>query len=316
MATTFDPLNALANDTLKEVKKWGTFGGSSSSTDGFWQKPTDRELRKGKMQLGNDITSYSFKGGMETVQSILGQFPSTVVPGAKAVQVSYSQNGQPVGDIQVTVYTLEPVHEHEELEEPKDYGTDGEGNIDYDNWTMEGLARDKETRYQIVWEPAYEWPPFKLGGKILTKPEEVWIGYYAILKGYKPDDTVEYKGKKVKVQHIGSGHYKEIAKNNIFEKFAANIKILVKITTRKWKASKTAVEHGRIYAHNVQKVVNKHKVKWVTITAEGNRDDASDTESHHRSKTYTVTETIMEKTPYTGQHIPNGYTVEDMTINE
>lgn len=315
----FDPLGALSADQLKEMKKWGTIGDMGSSVDGHWQKPTDRELRKNKMQLGNNSSSYTFRGGMAEVSDILGQFPGTIVPGTnKAVTVDYKQNNHPVGTINVTVYNLAPVPSGEEPEEVKDYGTDGEGGVDYDNWTMERQSRQKETKYKIIFEPARDWPPFKFGDKILLNPKELWRSYRAIQEGHRPGDIVTVEGQRTLVQHVGSGHFKEVKKDTVYEKFIDRVKVLVKVTSRSWKVSASAVEHNRIYHHDTPpKPVSNYKLKWVTVSIQGNRDDDSSTEENPRSKTYTVTESTYEKSLYKeGWKPPHGYSVEDATIDE
>lgn len=308
----------------KPLKIFGTVGGSTR--EWYEQVPTNAELKHGtpehptvrEFTVGETIESYTIKGTEADAWTILGQYSHDPVLGRKGVQVHYKQEEHPLDTISVNIFKIDLVpDEGTDLEETRDYGSD-DGETDYDDWTMERHARNKKKTYKIVLEDAKEWPPFKIGKKILMKPSELWVSFAALQAGYRPGDMVSYGGSMHKVCHINGGHYSGVAYTEVYQRFISKIEILVLTESRSWKVSAKAAAKDHLYKKDGQhKIVNDNKIQYVQITVQGNRDGKlKQGQDEPESRTYTVIETITTKQPYYGQHIPHGFEKEERTTDD
>ena len=172
-----DPLGALSADQLKEIKQWGTIEDFGTSSNGHWQKPTNDALLHSDPEggrtfsLGATSANYTFKGGLSDVYDVLSGFPSSPnVPGAKGVEVTMTQDGEPLATISVTVHEIQMNPRGETPKEAADFGSDGEGNPDYGEWSMKNDEKVTDDKWSIVWEDTTAWPPFAYMGKQLIDP--------------------------------------------------------------------------------------------------------------------------------------------------
>lgn len=56
--------------------------------------------------------------------------------------------------------TLRVKIESHESEDDVDYGTDGQGNIDYDDWSTQRKAKITTDKWYLEWDDVKNWPPF------------------------------------------------------------------------------------------------------------------------------------------------------------
>lgn len=157
----------------KPIKIYGQVG----ITTGGWyaQIPNDEELRVGTpehplsrpLAVGETVESYTIRGTEADAINILNQYSHEPHSGNLGVQVHYKQELHPLDTISVNVFRITITDSGTSADESKDYGSDGYGNTDYDDWTMQRHARKKEKKYMLVYEDAKDWPPFKLGDRVL-----------------------------------------------------------------------------------------------------------------------------------------------------
>lgn len=172
MSTIIDPLGEIAADHLKPIKKFGNLrSDSGSSIVGHWQKPKASYLEEQGWELGGDAVTYNYKGGESVVNDILSRFPAEPTQaGGKGVQVTLSQDGEPLGNISVTVLQVLMKPRGETPKEEADFGSDGEGNPDYDVWSMKNEKQLNNDTWKLEWDDVKNWLPFAYYGKQLIDP--------------------------------------------------------------------------------------------------------------------------------------------------
>lgn len=278
--------------------------------------PTDEELQAAKLEKNGD--TYTLEYTTNNPAELQAEFTSYPEKGKYAYDLDFTAEAGGIYRVTVTATKMRYIIEGRDHEEEVDYGSDGEGNIDYADWTMERQAnRSKVKKYAVVWEEAREWPPFKYGSKYLI-PEDVWVGMLALLKGFKPGDEFMWEGRKVTACTVsGTGYNPDIKFDPTYLEFGKRKKIFVTTETRSWVVSSVGMRKGHLYADE-KRVEDKRmkKLKWVSLGIAGNRDGKMGRDGEPTNATYTVTETTTIKEPYTGQKIPHGYTLEDATIEE
>lgn len=172
MSTIIDPLGEIGADYLKPIKKFGKLqSDSGSGVVGHWQKPSASYLEEKGWELGGDAVTYNYKGGESVVNDILSRFPAEPKQtGGNGVQVTLSQDGEPLGNISVTVLQVKMKPRGETPKEEADFGSDGEGSTDYDLWSMKKDKQLTNDKWKIEWEDTKNWLPFAYYGKQLIDP--------------------------------------------------------------------------------------------------------------------------------------------------
>lgn len=300
----------------KTIKSWNVENRESTGGTVYFQSPSEEELLAANLQRGNDTTSYTFT--TKNTADVYQQFISYAEIDLPVYDITATKNDGGIWTVNVKETNLVPIPRGAEHEDDVDYGSE-DGETDYSDWTSERHARTKSRRYQIIWEPGYEWPPFKLGNEILIKPdgEAIIAQYKALEAGYRPGDLINYNGQTKTIGDAGTCS-SSIIPDDIFDKFIKRVKILVIIESRQWVISSAALRKGHLYADETLRTKkNRNKVIWFTRNVQGNRDGKLNKDTNEPdSKTYTVTETTTTKEPYKGQKIPNGYELEDLTKDQ
>ena len=205
MSTIIDPLGAIAADHMKPIKKFGNLrSDSGSSIVGHWQKPKASYLEEQGWELGGDAVTYNYKGGESVVNDILSRFPAEPTQaGGKGVQVTLSQDGEPLGNISVTVLQVLMKPRGETPKEEADFGSDGEGNPDYDVWSMKKNAQLNTDKWKLEWEDVKNWLPFAWYGKQLIDPWTL-AAYKLLVDGdhFLGDIVTMYDGTIEKTQQL------------------------------------------------------------------------------------------------------------------
>lgn len=326
-----DPLNAISSDVLKELKKWGTID-LENGTGGHWQKPSQDELlnhfEDRQYELGGNTATYQYKGGYQDVYNILSQFHSSPGGlGAKGVQITMTKTGAPVADISVTVLQVKMKPRGETPKEEADYGSDGEGNPDYDDWTMKRKSKLTNDKWSLQWEDTKNWLPFSWFGKQLIDP---WtLSAYKMLAdgGHLLGEnvTMTMGGQEMTqplsmfIQRSDHSHdYAEIGwsiadinpvsvGSTAFRKLMEGKVLILKHTwTYEWVVSKKKFEkmkdeEDELTPEQKQKYEEKMGRDGLIVATEGrgNNDGPIDSQTGEAtSATYTITRTFTWKRPY------------------
>lgn len=159
----------------KTIKSWNVENRESTGGTINIQRPTNEELERAKLQLGSDYTNYTFT--TRDISVITTQFNAYPENGEPAYVINATEGEGGVYTVNVTTYTQVPVIEGREHEDDVDYGTDGDGNIDYSDWTTIRRAKVTDERWFLEWDDVKNWPPF-------SKYGIQWIDPWC-LKAYK-----------------------------------------------------------------------------------------------------------------------------------
>lgn len=105
------------------------------------------------------------------MSALLDNFKDTsAVLGNPCYDINVSNGDGDIKTVNVTKTTLVNAMIGQESEDDVDYGTDGEGNIDYDDWTMQRQAKVTDERWSLEWDDCLHWPPFSKYGKQWVDP--------------------------------------------------------------------------------------------------------------------------------------------------
>lgn len=323
-----DPLNAISSDVLKELKKWGTIN-IQNGGGGHWQKPSKDELlnhfEDRQFELGGNSATYQYKGGYQTVYDILSQFPSSPgAVGAKGVQITMTQTGEPLADISVNVLQIKMKPRGERPKEEADFGSDGEGNIDYDEWSMKRNKQLVMDKWSLEWEDTKNWMPFSWFGKQLIDPWAL-AAYQKLKQGKLLGDVVtmtfegadkrdelktfiqrsdwsgEYAQQGWKMTDInpisvGSTAYKKLWDEKVL--------ILKHTWSEEWVVSKKKFVKMKqaeedLTPEQKQKYQDKMGKNGLIVATEGRgNNDGPEENGEKTSDTYTITRTFTWKRPY------------------
>lgn len=328
-----DPLNAISSDVLKELKKWGTID-LQNGTGGHWQKPSQDELlnhfEDRQFELSGNAASYQYKGGYQEVYDILSQFPASPGGvGAKGVQITMTKNGSPVADISVTVLPIKMKPRGETPKEEADYGSDDEGNTDYDDWTMKRKSQLTNDKWSLQWEDTKNWLPFSWFGKQLIDPWTLAAYKMLVDGGHLLGEvvTITAEGGHDKTDKLNTfvqrsdwshpygalgwkiGDINPISVGSTaFRKLMEGKVLILKHTwTYEWVVSKNKFEKMKdeeddLTPEQKQKYQEKMGMKGLIVATEGrgNNDGPVDSQTGEAtSATYTITRTFTWKRPYT-----------------
>lgn len=325
-----DPLGAITADQLKEIKQWGTVD-LANGTGGHWQKPTTDALLNSDpdggrtYSFGANTASYQYKGDLSTVYGILSQFPSSPnVPGARGVDITLTQNGEPLADISVSVHEIQMNARGSTQKEEADFGSDGEGNSDYDDWSMQKQKELVNDKWSLEWEDTKNWMPFSWFGKQLIDPwtlaaykmlaEGKLLGDIVTMSVNGADKTDELKSftqvsdwsKEYGAQgwsmvelnpiSVGSTAYKKLWDQKVL--------ILKHTWSEEWVVSKRKFEKMKeaeedLTPEQKQKYQDKMGKNGLIVSTEGRGNNDGPVENGEKtSKTYTITRTFTWKRPY------------------
>lgn len=342
-----DFLSELNNAQVKQIKTWGTIDGDpGSEVFGHWQKPSEWWLKHGdpdrQYQLGGESVTFTYKGGMDLVSDILSRYPAEPSPvsGSKGVSVTLSGRGQPVFDIQVIEQSILMCPRASTPKEEADFGSDGEGNTDYDNWTMQRNKQLTEHSFQLKWDKTLNWLPFSLYGKQLIDPWTL-AAYQKLVKGGCLEGDVftgVFGGEQGETtmplnQYIQITDHSDVDGWNIsdinpisrssvaYKKlWEEKVLVLVHSWSEQWVVSKSYFEKykgAEIPLTNEQRSkyqsdINKGKIQ-VSTSGKGNNDGPVK-EGVKTSKTYTITRTFTTKELWTAgakAKLPKGLELEE-----
>lgn len=313
--TSVDPMGWLPESLAKPVKRWGTIDLQVGESQHL-QIPTSKYLKDYKphpLKFSDDTTTYTIQGDTHTVASIIGSFQSDAEPGDQGAQITVSRNSEVLYTINVTVAELMVDIHGREHEEDVDYGSDGEGNPDYEDWTMQRSEDITKHEYKLVWEPATLWPPFMDGyGRQLMHPTTL-AAYKYIADGGEPGDMLTISGSSRLVcdftQPDGMQTSPPIpapGKNWVLRWLLGEKRLVfVHTWSNEWVVSKKRAESGKI-----EDLTDAEKAKYmsggklktgltVSTVAKGNSDGDEDAFGNRDSKTYTVTRTWTYRVLYT-----------------
>lgn len=337
-----DPLNFLSNDVVKELKTWGTVN-TENGIGGHWQKPSTEALlfsqEDRQYELGGNSVTYSLKGGYQDVYDILSEFPSTPgALGARGVQITMTQTASPVADISVTVSQIKMKPRGETPKEEADYGSDGEGNTDYDNWSMKRKKQLINEKWSLVWEDTKNWMPFSWYGKQLIDPWTLaaykmladgghLLGEVVVMAVSGQDKKQPLKEFVQTTDHsseyaqqgwsIGDINPISVGSKAFSQLMKGKMLILVHTWSESWVVSKRKFEkmkdaEDELTPEQKQKYEDKMAKDGLIVSTEGrgNNDGEVNIQTGERqSNTYTITRTFTWKRPYddaTKSLIPRG----------
>lgn len=315
----------LDDVSLKKIKSWG-FMSAQVGESKHVQIPSSRymkEFQPHSLKFSSDETTYTIQGDVHTVASVIGSFQSDAEEGDMGAMITVTKQSEVQYNIQVTAAELQYDIHGEEHEEDVDYGSDGEGNPDYEDWTMQKHMDLTKHEFKLVWEPATNWPPFQDGyGKQLMHPTTL-AAYKYIADGGEPGDIITISGSMRQVcdftQPQGTQPTPAIpppGKNWVL-RWLLHEKRLVFIHTwsNEWVVSKKRAESKKI-----EELTNTEKTKYMqggklkeglsySTVARGNMDGPEDAFGNKKSRTYTVTRTWTYRILYTNAKygdIPTG----------
>lgn len=287
------------------------------------------------MDFGASVATYTIKGNHDTVESILGMFPAEPESwqGNKGVQVTMTQNGTPVADISVNVVSLVKVPRSEVPKEEADFGSDGEGNIDYDDWTMKRDKQLNNDEWKLEWEDVRNFLPFANYGTQLIDP---WtLAAYKLLV-----DGDHFEGDIVTINVQGTDKTDKISSfsqitdhssidgwnigdiNPVSRSSTAYAKLMkgkVLVLTHSWSEQwVVSAKKFEKMQDEMDELTGTQKLKYqemlsegkimVSTTGRGNADGPVK-DGEKTSKTYTITRTFTHKEEFTASSkskIPHG----------
>lgn len=325
MSSSADIMGWLPESLAKPVRSWGTTDLQVGESQHL-QIPTSKYLKDYKphpLKFSDDTTTYTVQGDTHTVASIIGSFQSDAEPGDQGAQITVSRNSEVLYTIQVIVAELMVDIHGREHEEDVDYGSDGEGNPDYEDWTMQRSEDITKHEYKLVWEPATLWPPFMDGyGRQLMHPTTL-AAYKYIADGGEPGDMLTISGSSRLVCDFTQPEGMQTSPpipapgKNWVLRWLLGEKRLVFVHTwsNEWVVSKKRAESGKI-----EDLTDAEKAKYmsggklktgltVSTVAKGNSDGDEDAFGNRESRTYTVTRTWTYRILYTNAKygdIPKG----------
>lgn len=305
----------LPESLAKPVKSWGTTDLQVGESQHL-QIPSSRYMKDylpHPLKFSDDTTTYTVQGDSGTVSAIIGQFDDEAEPGDQGAQITVSRNSEVLYTIQVIVAELMVDIHGREHEEDVDYGSDGEGNLDYEDWTMQRSEDITKHEYKLVWEPATLWPPFMDGyGRQLMHPTTL-AAYKYIADGGEPGDMLTISGSSRLVCDFTQPEGMQTSPpipppgKNWVLRWLLGEKRLVFVHTwsNEWVVSKKRAESGKI-----EDLTDAEKAKYmsggklktgltVSTVAKGNSDGDEDAFGNRDSKTYTVTRTWTYRILYT-----------------
>lgn len=320
-----DPMGWLDDVTLKRVKSWGLTD-LQVGEGRHLQIPTSKYMKEYEphpLKFSDDTTTYTIQGDTNTVASIIGEFDDEAEPGDIGAQITVSRNSEVLYTINVTAAEVMTDIHGKEHEDDVDYGSDGEGNIDYDDWTMQKHEDLTKHEFKLVWEPATLWPPFMDGyGRQLIDPACL-AAYKHIANGGEPGDVVTISGLTMMACEFTQPDWRQPTPaipppgKNWVLRWLLGEKRLVYIHSwsNEWVVSKKRAESGKI-----EDLTDAEKAKYmsggslktgltVSTVAKGNSDGDEDAFGNRDSKTYTVTRTWTYRILYTNAKygdIPTG----------
>lgn len=151
-------------DVEKPIKSWGTAGNILETTGStlFVQSPTDEELKAAKLEKGSDSTTYTFT--TDNTNEVIAAFTSYAEKDQPCYEITGTEQQGGIWNVQIIKTILKNVIEGQESEDDVDYGTDGEGNIDYDDWSTQRKAKITNDKWYLEWDDVKNWPPFSQYG--------------------------------------------------------------------------------------------------------------------------------------------------------
>lgn len=338
-------LSQLNDAQVKQIKTWGTIDGDpGSSVFGHWQKPSEWWLKhhdpERQYQLGGESVTFTYKGGMDLVSEILSHYPAEpeTLTGAKGVSVTLSGRGQPVFDIQVVEQSILMCPRGSTPKEEADFGSDGEGNTDYDNWTMQRNKQLTHHSFQLKWDKTLNWLPFSLYGKQLIDPWTL-AAYQKLVKGgclegdvytcyingneetwplnmfVQITDHSDVDGWNI--SDINPVSRSSVAYKKLWEE---KVLILIHTWSEQWVISKSYAkkhEDKEIPLTNEQKSKYKSDIdkgKIVVSTSVKGNQDGPEKDGEKTDRTFTVTRSFTTKelwTPGLKAKIPVGYMLKE-----
>ncbi len=164
-------------DVEKPIKAWGSAGEMLATTGAtvVTQVPSDEELKAAKLQRSGESTSYTFT--TPNYNEVISSFNTYAEYGQPAYDITATEGNGGIWTVVVQKTTQVRIIEGREHEDDVDYGSDGEGNINYDDWTTKRKSKIVDERWFLEWDDVKNWPPFAKYGK-------QWIDPWT-LKAYK-----------------------------------------------------------------------------------------------------------------------------------
>lgn len=147
-------------DVTKPIKSWGS-GGAVTETTGatrYVQSPTDAELEAHQLEKGSQTTSYEYT--TDNPDELIAEFIGLPEVGWPCYEITLTEEAGGIWRGQVVKTTLRVKIEGRESEDDVDYGSDGEGGIDYDDWTTQRKAKITTDKWWLEWDDVKNWPPF------------------------------------------------------------------------------------------------------------------------------------------------------------
>lgn len=128
-------------DVVKPIKGWGVNGGITETTGAtrYVQSPTEEELEAAHLERGSQSTSYEYT--TDNPEQLIAAFTSYPEAGQPCYEITLTEQEGTIWHGNVVKTILRVKIEGREGEDDVDYGTDGDGNIDYDDWTTQRKAK-------------------------------------------------------------------------------------------------------------------------------------------------------------------------------
>lgn len=150
-------------DSEKPIKHWGVETRQSTGATYQNQFPSDKELDANQLQKGGDPITYTFTG--KAPAAVVSHYRSTGIGlGLPVYSISATEGNGGIWTINIQEEKQVVKIEGRTHEEDVDYGSDGQGNIDYDDWTMQRQAKVSDDRWFLRWDDIKNWPPFAKNG--------------------------------------------------------------------------------------------------------------------------------------------------------
>lgn len=291
----------------KPTKAWGDLS-SQTGYSFFVQRPTADEMaeyteRTGlELHFGRALGTVSFDMTLVEAQAFAAAWHPQAIAGGEGGTMTFSQNASPLGTLTWSRVFLDSTPVGEDVEDEVDYGSDGEGAVDFKVWSSAKNKKQVKDEYRIERDDVTHWPPFMEYGKQLMDPEQV-TAYKLLIGGKKPGDVVSMGGVVKALKDTGAGY-----DENYFSLLKGKILIWKHITEESWVISNKA--HALKYDPGDK--AKEETLPDGTFISTICKENNGDKDRAQEKKTWTVTRTTTRTELYSGQEVPKGATLWDV----
>lgn len=289
---------------VKKCKEWGIEVRETEGQSFNVQIPSTEDLEKARLQKGVDCTRYTYTS--ITPLAVIEKFNTFVGLNEPVYDIDLSLGNGGVWNITVTKYYQKPILEGHSEPDEVDYGSDGEGNIDYDDWSTQKTAKVTAEKWYLAWEDVTDYPPFAQYGVQYISPSTL-TAYVKLKQGFKPGDMISIPASAYprpiksysQQQPIIPDHpipdpgYNEVLQLLYQEK----VLILVHTWSKQWVISKSHFKANKELEDMTEKEHEEYDKRGILVSTlcrpneDGNRRENRDGTVTVESNSYTVTRT-------------------------